>query len=122
MMRAERIDVDDGRAAFGAARAGASGVRVDWLKWATVFGFWTLFSFLNANQVYFEMLHKPGMHHSWWRIVFWQLAVWYVWGCMTPIVLGLGRRAVTGSGSIWLRGLLVHLPISLVLPAVHVAA
>src|ERR1051325_10487346 len=107
-MRAERIDVGGGR--------------VDWLKWATVFGFWTLFSFLNANQVYFEMLHKPGMHHSWWRIVFWQLVVWYTWGCLTPVILGLGRRVVTGAGSIWLRGLLVHLPMSLVIPAVHVAA
>ena len=121
-MRAERIDVDGGRTAFGDQSAGASGVRVDWLKWATVFGFWTLFSFLNANQVYFEMLHKPGMHHSWWRIVFWQLVVWYTWGCLTPIILGLGRRVVTGAGSIWLRGLLVHIPMSLVIPAVHVAA
>jgi two-component sensor histidine kinase len=109
------------RTTFGVARAGPDGVRVDWLKWATLFGFWTLFSFLNANQVYFEMLHKPGMHHSWWRIVFWQLAVWYAWGCMAPIILGLGRR-VMGAGSPWFRGLLVHIPFSLVLPAVHVAA
>jgi len=106
---------------FSSGSGGRPRVRVDWLKWAIVFGFWTLFSFLNANQVYFEMLHKPGMHHSWWRIVFWQLAVWYVWGCLTPVVLGLGRRA-TGEGASWLRGLLVHLPVSLALPAVHVAA
>lgn len=119
-MRAERI-VGDGRAAFGGLRAGAFGVRVDWLKWATLFGFWTLFSFLNANQVYFEMLHRPGMHHSWWRIVFWQLVVWHAWGCLTPFILGLGRR-VAGTGASWLYGLLVHLPFSLVLPAVHVAA
>src|SRR3712207_2975270 len=104
-----------------AERMKAGGVRVDWLKWATLFGFWTLFSFLNANQVYFEMLHKPGMHHSWWRIVFWQLVVWYAWGCMTPVILGLGRRAA-GQGAHWLRGLVVHVPMSLVIPAVHVAA
>lgn len=104
-----------------AERMEAGRVRVDWLKWATLFGFWTLFSFLNANQVYFEMLHKPGMHHSWWRIVFWQLVVWYAWGCMTPVILGLGRRAA-GKEAHWLRGLLVHTPMSLVVPAVHVAA
>ncbi len=120
-MRAERIEVDGGRTTFGGLSAGASGVRVDWLKWATVFGFWTLFSFLNANQVYFEMLHRPGMRHSWWRIVFWQLVVWYTWGCLTPIILGLGRR-VAGAGTHWFRVLVVHLPMSLVLPAVHVAA
>ena len=120
-MSAERIDAGAARAAFDAAGAAPSRARVDWLKWGTLFGFWALFSFLNANQVYFEMLHKPGMHHSWWRIVFWQLAVWWVWGGMTPIVLGLGRR-VTGADASWLRGLLIHLPFSLLLPAAHVAA
>ena len=118
-MRAESIEVDAARAAFDAA--GARRARVDWLKWATLFGFWAVFSFLNANQIYFEMLHKPGMHHSWWRIVLWQLAVWWLWGCMTPIILGLGRR-VTGANASWLRGFLIHFPLSLVLPAAHVAA
>ena len=120
-MSAERINVGAARAAFDAAGVERAGVRVDWLKWGTLFGFWALFSFLNANQVYFEMLHKPGMHHSWWRIVFWQLAVWWVWGGLTPIVLGLGRK-VTGAHASWLRGLLIHLPFSLLLPAAHVAA
>src|ERR1044071_6830195 len=120
-MSAERIDVGASRAAFDSAEAGRAGARVDWLKWGSLFGFWALFSFLNANQVYFEMLHKPGMHHSWWRIVFWQLAVWWVWGCLTPLVLRLGRR-VTGANGSWLRGLLIHLPFSLLLPAAHVAA
>ena len=120
-MGAERIEVGAARAAFDAAGAERAGVRIDWLKWGTLFGFWALFSFLNANQVYFEMLHKPGMHHSWWRIVFWQLTVWYAWGCLTPIILGLGRR-VAGAGAPWFRGLVVHLPMSLVLPAIHVAA
>jgi len=120
-MRAERIDIGVARAAFDAAGVVPSGGRMDWLKWGSLFGFWALFSFLNANQVYFEMLHKPGMHHSWWRIVFWQLAVWWVWGCLTPLVLGLGRR-VTGANGSWLRGFLIHLPFSLLLPAAHVAA
>jgi two-component system, LytTR family, sensor kinase len=108
------------RAAAGAGQGARRRLKIDWLKWASLFGFWTLFSFLNANQVYFEMLHKPGMHHSWWRIVFWQLIVWYAWGCLTPLILVLGRRA-TAAGASLLRGLLIHLPLSLVLPAVHVA-
>jgi two-component system LytT family sensor kinase len=120
-MRAERIELNGARAAFDAAGAARARVSVDWLKWVTLFGFWALFSFLNANQVYFEMLHRPGMHHSWWLIVFWQLAVWWVWGCLTPIILGLGLRA-TGVGATWFRGLLIHLPFSLLLPAAHVAA
>ncbi|HEX8117612.1 MAG TPA: histidine kinase [Pyrinomonadaceae bacterium] len=120
-MSAERIEAGASRAAFEAAGAEGARARVDWLKWGSLFGFWALFSFLNANQVYFEMLHKPGMHHSWWRIVFWQLAVWWVWGCLTPIVLRVGRR-VTGANASWLRGLLIHLPFSLLLPAAHGAA
>ncbi len=120
-MSAERIDAGAARAAFEAAGAAPSRARVDWLKWGMLFGFWALFSFLNANQVYFEMLHKPGMHHSWWRIVVWQLAVWWVWGCLTPIVLRLGRRAA-GADASWVRGLLIHLPFSLLLPAAHIAA
>jgi signal transduction histidine kinase len=120
-MSAERIEAGVARAAFEAAGGRAARARVDWLKWGMLFGFWALFSFLNANQVYFEMLHKPGMHHSWWRIVVWQLAVWEAWGCLTPLVLKLGRRA-TGADASWLRGLLIHLPFSLLLPAAHVAA
>jgi signal transduction histidine kinase len=119
-MRAERIDLRAARAAFSAGRAGASGARVDWLKWVTLFGFWALFSFLNANQIYFEMLHKPGMHHSWWRIVFWQLIVWQAWACLTPVILGPVRR-FAASGDSWFRGFLLHLPVSLVLPTVHAA-
>lgn len=96
-------------------------IKIDRLKWTILFGFWTLFSFLYANQIYFEMRHTPGMHHSWWRIAFWQLMVWYVWGFMTPVVLGLGRR-FPGERPSWARGLLVHLPISVIVAAIHVAA
>jgi two-component system, LytTR family, sensor kinase len=111
-MRLESMEV-------GAARSDAP-ARFDWLKWATLFGFWAVFSFLNANQVYFEMLHDPRMHHSWWRIVFWQFVVWQAWGCLTPVVIGLGRRAADSGGS-WPRWLLVHLPASLILPTAHAA-
>ena len=120
-MSVKGLEVDAVGVAFGSIPSSLARVRIDWLKWGALFGFWALFSFLNANQVFFEMLHRPGMHHSWWLIVFWQLAVWWVWGCLTPIVLGLGRK-VTGANATWLRGLLIHLPFSLLLPAAHVAA
>ncbi|HYO62520.1 MAG TPA: histidine kinase [Pyrinomonadaceae bacterium] len=96
-----------------------AGVR--WLRWAVLFGFLTFFSFLYANQIYFEMRHNPAMHHSWWRIAFWQLVVWYVWGCFAPLVLGLGRR-FPFEGRTWFKALLVHLPAGVVLSATHVAA
>jgi two-component system, LytTR family, sensor kinase len=95
--------------------------QVNWLKWAILFGFWTFFSFLYANQIYFEMLHNPRMHHSWWRIVFWQLTVWYSWGFLTLPILSLGRRFPC-EGPKWLKGLLVHLSSAIVLAAIHIAA
>ncbi len=89
-----------------------------WLKWAIIFGFWTLFSALYANQIYFEMLHTPGMNHSWFRIAIWQLLVWYIWGCLSPLVLLLGKR-FTFEGQSWLGSLLIHLTAALFLAAVH---
>ena len=93
--------------------------RIRWLKWVIIFGFWTLFSAVYANQIYFEMLHTPGMHHSWFRIALWQLLVWYTWGCFSPLVLGLGKRfPLEGSG--WVKSLLVHLCAGLAFTAIHV--
>jgi two-component system, LytTR family, sensor kinase len=106
---------------YNAEPAGPIGAQINWLKWAIVFGFWTLFSGLYANQIYFEMLHKPGMNHSWFRIVFWQLLVWYVWGCLSPLILVLGRRYPI-EGSTWLRNLGIHLTAALVLSAIHTGA
>ncbi|MDX6695919.1 MAG: two-component system, LytTR family, sensor kinase [Blastocatellia bacterium] len=93
---------------------------INWLKWAVLFGFWTFFSFLYANQIYFEMLHNPRMHHSWWRIAFWQLVVWYIWGCLSPLILSLGRKFPC-EGPSWLRGLLVHLSAGVFISALHIA-
>ncbi len=99
----------------------AEGGRSHWLKWMILFGFWTFFSFLYANQIYFEMLHSPGMHHSWWRIAVWQLLVWYIWGCLSPLVLRLGQRFPC-EGRKWWGGLLVHLSAGVVLAVAHTAA
>ena len=95
--------------------------KISWLKWAIIFGFFTLFSVLYANQIYFEMLHQPGMHHSWFRIVFWQLLVWYFWGCLSPLILALGRRFPL-EGRALLRGVILHVIASLAFAAVHVGA
>lgn len=105
--------------AYGSEITGSNQNRVNWLKWAIIFGFWTLFSVLYSNQIYFEMHHKPGMHHSWLRIAFWQLLVWYFWGCLSPAILILGRRSPF-EGSQRLRNFLIHLGAALCLAALHV--
>ncbi|HVQ39475.1 MAG TPA: histidine kinase [Pyrinomonadaceae bacterium] len=94
--------------------------RVNWPMWVIIFGFWTFFSFLYANQIYFEMLHNPNMHHSWWRIAFWQLLVWYSWGFLSPLILSLGR-CLPLEGPARLRGLLVHVFACAALSTLHVA-
>ena len=45
---------------YNTESANAVGSRINLLKWGVLFGFWTLFSILYANQIYFEMLHTPG--------------------------------------------------------------
>lgn len=95
--------------------------RFNWPKWAVLFGFWTLFSLLYANQIYIEMLHNPNMHHSWLRIAFWQLMVWYVWGGLSPLILKLGKWFPT-EGKWWWKNLLILLAAGLILAAVHSAA
>src|ERR1044072_4310040 len=95
--------------------------RINWPLWLIIFGFWTFFSFLYANQIYFEMLHNPNMHHSWWRIAFWQLLVWYVWGFLSPLI-PTARRRFPLEGTARCRGLLVHGVGCLLLAALHVAA
>jgi LytS/YehU family sensor histidine kinase len=47
--------------------------------------------------------------------------VWNAWGALTPLIFSLGRRFPERRAS-WLRGIIVHLPISVIVAAVHVAA
>jgi LytS/YehU family sensor histidine kinase len=61
------------------------------------------------------------MHHSWFRIAGWQLLVWYVWGCLSPLILLLQRRFPL-EGSRWLRSLLIHLTVALFFATIHVGA
>ncbi|MEA2175846.1 MAG: two-component system, LytTR family, sensor kinase [Blastocatellia bacterium] len=105
---------------YGVETGNPLDIKTSRLKWAILFGFWTFFSFLYANQIYFEMLHNPRMHHSWWRIAFWQLLAWYSWGCLSPLILKLGRRFPC-EGPAWLRGLPVHLSAAVTLSAFHIA-
>jgi signal transduction histidine kinase len=106
---------------YHAESGNAFGVRINLLKWGVLFGFWTLFSALYANQIYFEMLHNPGMHHSWWRIASWQLAAWYVWGALSPLIFYL-ERTFRVDGRAWFRGFLINLAASAMLALVHIAA
>jgi two-component system, LytTR family, sensor kinase len=89
------------------------------LKWAVIFGFWTIFGTLNATTIYFETVYV-GMSHSWWRMVVWQVLIWDVWACFAPLILRLGRRFSLARAN-WVRPLLVHLLAFIILVAIHTA-
>src|SRR5262245_5803226 len=78
-----------------------------WPFLALILTVWTLMGFLRATQVSlgFEMMgHVPG----WWRLVIWQLLVFYVWIALTPLILRLGRRFKL-ERSHWVRSFFAHL-------------
>lgn len=99
------------------AEGGASAERR--LKWAIIFGLWTLFGILNATTIYFETRYV-GMSHSWWKMVVWQVLTWDVWACFAPLILWLGQRFSLDRVT-WPRTLSVHLLAFLVLVAIHTA-
>ncbi|HYP01536.1 MAG TPA: hypothetical protein VER76_15205, partial [Pyrinomonadaceae bacterium] len=51
-------------------------------------------------------------------IFFWNLMAFYLWALLTPLVALLARR-YRFDRQRWLKSLLVHLPASLVFPALH---
>ncbi|MGH9900914.1 MAG: sensor histidine kinase [Pyrinomonadaceae bacterium] len=110
---------DSGLHVDGIDAAAETSSRRRWLTWAVVFGFWTLFAFIYASQIYLGT-RAEGMTHSYWRMLAWQLSGWYVWGLFTPLILRLGRRFPVGRSS-WARAVIVHLPACAILSAVHLA-
>jgi two-component system LytT family sensor kinase len=88
------------------------------LKWGLIWSFWTMLGLLYTSQVYIAMTLE-GMHHSFWRMLAWQLlGCWYFWPLMTPLILRLGRRFPLERGTLK-RNLPVHLAASTILAAVH---
>ncbi|MBD0370191.1 MAG: histidine kinase [Pyrinomonadaceae bacterium] len=90
-----------------------------WLRWVALAGFWTFIALLYGNQTYFFM-RAEGMHHEWWRIIFWQILVWNTWTALTPLILWAGRRFPIDRAR-WRRGVLMHLPIFAVVSSINIA-
>ena len=88
------------------------------LKWGLIWSFWTMLGLLYTSQVYVAMTLE-GMHHSFWRMLAWQLlGCWYFWPLLTPLILRLGRRFPLERGLLK-RSVPVHLAASTLLAAVH---
>ncbi len=88
--------------------------------WAASFCFWTALGLLYTSQLYVGTVLE-GMHHSFWRLLVWQLGgCWYVWFVATPVILWLGRRFPFERAA-WRASLAVHVVASTALSLVHTA-
>lgn len=89
-----------------------------WLKWAGIFGLWSILGFLYASQLYLGLLHE-GMSHSFWRITIWQVVgCWLPWAIVTPPILWLGKRFPVEKSSLS-RSLSVHFAACLLIAVLH---
>jgi two-component system, LytTR family, sensor kinase len=90
------------------------------LVWGASFCFWTALGLLYTCQLYVG-LRLEGMHHSFWRLLVWQLGgCWYVWFLATPVILRLGRRFPFERAA-WRVSLTVHVLASTALSLIHTA-
>jgi two-component system LytT family sensor kinase len=88
--------------------------------WVVIFGVWTVLGLLYTSQLYLG-LRSEGMSHSFWRLLVWQLVgCWLPWAVVTPPILWLGRRFPLEK-SVWARSLFIHLPVCVVIAALHTA-
>ncbi len=92
-----------------------------WPKWAIVLGIWTFFGLLNASQVYIGLRAEGPPHdHGFLPLLAWQLANWYTWALLTPLILWLGRR-FPFTRATWARGLAVHFFFCALMAILHSA-
>jgi hypothetical protein len=92
-----------------------------WLvKWGLIFCFWTVLGLLYTSQLYVG-LRMEGMHHSFGRLLAWQLlGCWYGWVAFTPLILWLGKRFPVERSS-WRRALPIHITACITLSVIHSA-
>jgi signal transduction histidine kinase len=81
---------------------------------------WTLMGLISgskASLLFARYLTAPVSHTM---LVLWQVAIWYVWGLFTPLVLALGERFPLERERLW-RNALLHAASSLLFSTAHMA-
>ena len=104
-----------------------------WNKWLLFFAAWTLvgliyigldyFTFFGVTQLASRVSEEAGAasaRPSVWEVLFWNLASFYEWALLSPLILWLARRWPLERRAVP-RLLLVHAPASVVLGAVHLS-
>src|SRR5262245_14012680 len=88
--------------------------------WLAVLACWTLLALLFASQTLLYYAYS-GNKVSSWRVIVPALADWYLWAALTPAIARLAARAPLVP-SRWGRALAVHVPVSIVVAALKLAA
>jgi two-component system LytT family sensor kinase len=89
-----------------------------WVKWLFSFLIWTAVGlfFASESSLWGRYIFRSPV--SWERALTTNLSFYYIWACIAPLVLWLGRRFRFEPGTRVL-SLLVHLPTSVVLATVQ---
>lgn len=78
-----------------------------WIKWPLLFLLATMLGFFFASQSYLSYLYR-GYEANFLGSLRYVLPEWYVWACLTPVIVWFARRYPFERTS-WLRPTLVHL-------------
>jgi len=89
-----------------------------WVRWILLFLIWTAVGLFFASQssLWDRYIYQSPITRE--RALITNLSFYYIWACLTPMVLRLGRRFQFERSS-WVRSLLVHLPTSLLLSTIQ---
>lgn len=85
------------------------------IKWLLAFAGWTLIGLFFSLQIYLLFNVLEGAPFPWWRAITSTLPDWYLWALLSIFIIRLSQRFPLDRES-WRRGLLVHLPASLLVP------
>lgn len=84
-----------------------------WFRGALILAAWTVFAAFLSSQIYLAY-SRTEMPVRYYRVLLVELIYAYIWGALTPCILWLARR-VRIERTKWLRALLVHFGVSVVI-------
>ena len=89
-------------------------------RWLVIVAVWAILGLIYAGPIYFET-RSEDMGHAAWRIFTWGTLTWSAWAPLTPLIIWVARRHSFIEGR-WARSLAFHLPVFLLVSALHSAA
>ncbi|MBC7899635.1 MAG: histidine kinase [Saprospiraceae bacterium] len=86
--------------------------KTKFLKWATIWGVWTLFGFFFASQ--FALQNQFSRNPvAFWQILLWQMVSGYVWFALSPLIIFLAQKFPFETGR-WRISLPFHIVASVI--------